>query len=181
MMPMAAGNRGHTPRPPAFAVSEPRDRPAATGGDCYGLLPIIFLTQSVSGRVSCRYKIVDRQTAASGGGGALIKTSVDKGVRSAACGLLVGYALSSSAFNDRDKTMALPSRDQTFAYESCRDLVEKLDREIGRYREVAGNNEDLDGEALLNLVHQLTDAAFNASVTSWHLCDWVFNDRLPPV
>ncbi len=25
--------------------------------------------------------------------------------------------------------MALASRDQTFAYESCRDLVEKLDRE----------------------------------------------------
>ena len=48
--------------------------------------------------------------------------------------------------------MALPSRDQTFAYESCRDLVEKLDREIDRYREVAGNDEDLDG----NLVHQLT-------------------------
>ena len=83
-------------------------------------------------------------------------------------------AQASSAFNDR--AMALPSRNQTFAYESCRDLVEKLDREIGRYREVAGNDEDHDGEALLNLVHQLTDAAFNASVTAWHLCDWVFND-----
>jgi hypothetical protein len=85
-------------------------------------------------------------------------------------------AQGSSAFNDRDKTMALPSRDQTFAYESCRDLVEKLDREIDRYREVAGTDVDVDGEALLNLVHQLTDAAFNASVTAWHLCDWVFND-----
>jgi hypothetical protein len=72
--------------------------------------------------------------------------------------------------------MALPSREQTFAYSDCRDLVAKLEREIDRYGEVAGNNEDLDGEALLNLVHQLTDAAFNASVTAWHLCDWVFND-----
>jgi hypothetical protein len=72
--------------------------------------------------------------------------------------------------------MALPSRDQTFAYETCRDLVEKLDREIDRYCAVAGNDEGLDGEALLNLVHQLTDSAFNASVTAWHICDWVFND-----
>ena len=72
--------------------------------------------------------------------------------------------------------MALPSREQTFAYESCRDLVDKLGREIDRYCEVAGNNEDLDGEALLNLVDQLRDSAFNASVTAWQLCDWVFND-----
>jgi hypothetical protein len=70
--------------------------------------------------------------------------------------------------------MALPSRDQTFAYEGCRDLVEKLDRENNRYSEVVGSDEA--GDALLNLVHQLTDSAFNASVTAWHLCDWVFND-----
>jgi hypothetical protein len=72
--------------------------------------------------------------------------------------------------------MALPSRDQTFAYENCRDLVEKLDREIDRYCEVAGNDQMLEGDTLLNLVDQLKDSAFNASVTAWHLCDWVFND-----
>jgi hypothetical protein len=70
--------------------------------------------------------------------------------------------------------MALPSRDQTFAYENCRDLVEKLDREIDRYCEVAGTDDT--GANVLDLVHQLTDSAFNAAVTAWHLCDWVFND-----
>jgi hypothetical protein len=70
--------------------------------------------------------------------------------------------------------MALPSRDQTFAYESCRDLVEKLDREIDRYCEVSGNDDT--GDNLLTLVHQLTDSAYNAAVTAWHICDWVFND-----
>jgi hypothetical protein len=70
--------------------------------------------------------------------------------------------------------MALPSRDQTFAYENCRDLVEKLDREIDRYSEVAGTDDT--GANVLTLVHQLMDSAFNASVTAWHICDWVFND-----
>jgi hypothetical protein len=70
--------------------------------------------------------------------------------------------------------MALPSRGQTFAYENCQDLVEKLDREIDRYCEVAGNDDT--GANVLTLVHQLTDSAFNAAVTAWHLCDWVFND-----
>jgi len=28
----------------------------------------------------------------------------------------------------------------------------------------------------LKLVSQLEDSAFNASVTGWHLRDWVFND-----
>jgi hypothetical protein len=28
----------------------------------------------------------------------------------------------------------------------------------------------------LKLVDQLKDSAFNASVTAWQLCDWVFND-----
>jgi hypothetical protein len=32
---------------------------------------------------------------------------------------------------------------------------------------------------LLKLVHQLKDSAFNAAVTAWHLCDWVFNDMTP--
>ena len=72
--------------------------------------------------------------------------------------------------------MALPSRDQTFAYENCRDLLEKLDREIKRYRDVAGTELGEMGERLLRLVDQLKDSAFNASVTAWHLCDWVFND-----
>lgn len=72
--------------------------------------------------------------------------------------------------------MALPSRDKTFAYENCRDLLEKLDREIDRYCEVAGNDQMLKPEVMLKLVDQLKDSAFNASVTAWHLCDWVFND-----
>jgi hypothetical protein len=75
--------------------------------------------------------------------------------------------------------MALPSRDQTFAYENCRDLVEKLDREIDRYCAVAGNDELLDAGKLVELVDQLKDSAFNAAVTAWHLCDWVFNDTGP--
>ncbi len=72
--------------------------------------------------------------------------------------------------------MALPSRKQTFAYENCRDLVEKLHREIERYCAVAGSQLSESGEDLLRLVDQLKDSAFNASVTAWHLSDWVFND-----
>jgi hypothetical protein len=75
--------------------------------------------------------------------------------------------------------MALPSRDQTFAFEHSRDLLDKLVREIGRYREVDGNDEVLEPAETLTLVDQLKDSAFNAAVTAWHLCDWVFND-LPP-
>jgi hypothetical protein len=71
--------------------------------------------------------------------------------------------------------MPLPSREQTFAFADCRELLEKLDREIDRYREVAGRDEDKPN-ALLKLVEQLKDSAFNASVTAWHLSDWVFND-----
>jgi hypothetical protein len=75
--------------------------------------------------------------------------------------------------------MALPSRAQTFALENCRDLVQKLSREIDRYREVAGNDEEHDWDALIRVVNQLNDSAFNAAVTAWHLCDWVFNDMTP--
>jgi hypothetical protein len=71
--------------------------------------------------------------------------------------------------------MAIPSRKQTFGYTDCRDLVEKLDREIDRYEAVAGKNA-VDEEDLINLVFQLTDSAFNASVTAWQIGDWVFND-----
>jgi hypothetical protein len=75
--------------------------------------------------------------------------------------------------------MALPSREQTFAFAHCRELLEKLDRENDRYREVAGRDEVLEPEALVKLVDQLKDSAYNASVTAWHLCDWVFNDMTP--
>jgi len=64
--------------------------------------------------------------------------------------------------------MPLPNRPQTF-YESCRDLLEKLDREIDRYRSIAGRDDH-------NVVEELKDIAFNASVTAWQLGDWVFND-----
>ena len=70
--------------------------------------------------------------------------------------------------------MALPGRDQTFACENCREMLDKLKREIERYREVAG--EKPQGEMLLRHVDQLRDSTFNASVTAWHLADWVFND-----
>jgi hypothetical protein len=75
--------------------------------------------------------------------------------------------------------MPLPSRAQTFAFDNCRDLLNKLEREIDRYQEVAGHDERDDPEALLKLVSQLTDSAFNAAVTAWQLCDWVFNDMTP--
>jgi hypothetical protein len=73
--------------------------------------------------------------------------------------------------------MALPGRAQTFAYENCREMLSKLKREIDRYREVAG--EKPQGETLLRYVNQLKDSAFNASVTAWHMADWVFNDLKP--
>lgn len=74
--------------------------------------------------------------------------------------------------------MALLSREQTFGFADCRELLEKLNRELDRYHGVAGRDE-LESEALMNLVDQLKDSAFNASVTAWHLCDWVFNDMTP--
>jgi hypothetical protein len=74
--------------------------------------------------------------------------------------------------------MPLPSRDQAFALESCRDLLEKLDRELDRYRAVAGRDQN-EPQALFDLVNQLKDSAFNAAVTAWQLGDWVFNDMTP--
>ena len=47
--------------------------------------------------------------------------------------------------------MALPSREETFAFADCRELLEKLDREINRHQEVAGRDE-LEPGALVNLV-----------------------------
>jgi hypothetical protein len=60
--------------------------------------------------------------------------------------------------------MALPGRPQTFALENCRDLLNKLKREIERFS-AAGNN-----------IETRKDFAFNAAVTAWALCDWVFAD-----
>src|SRR5713101_5536257 len=66
--------------------------------------------------------------------------------------------------------MPLPGREQTFAYESCRDLLDKLEREIDRYRTSVRDDAG---------VEELKDIAFNAAVTAWHLSDWVFNDLTP--
>jgi len=71
--------------------------------------------------------------------------------------------------------MALPTRPQTFAFENCRELLTKLEREIYRYLSVAGSRE-ADPVEVMNVVDTLKDAAFNASVTAWHLTDWVFHD-----
>ena len=65
--------------------------------------------------------------------------------------------------------MALPGRDKTFAFENCRDVLAKLEREISRFR-MASNHDQID---------DMKDIAFNASVTAWHLCDWVFHDLTP--
>jgi hypothetical protein len=47
-------------------------------------------------------------------------------------------------------------------------MLDKLAREIDRYQEVAGRDEE-DHAAQLKLVDQLRDSALNAAVTSWHL------------
>jgi hypothetical protein len=60
--------------------------------------------------------------------------------------------------------MAFPGRPQTFALENCRDLLNKLEREIVRFN-AAGND-----------IEDRKDFAFNAAVTAWSLCDWVFED-----
>jgi hypothetical protein len=62
--------------------------------------------------------------------------------------------------------VALPGRDKTFAFENCRDLLRKLEREIERFREAQDQDD----------VELLKDLAFNISVTAWHLCDWTFAD-----
>jgi hypothetical protein len=60
--------------------------------------------------------------------------------------------------------MALPGRLHTFALENCRDLLNKLKREMERFSAAGTNIEDRK------------DFAFNAAVTAWSLCDWVFED-----
>lgn len=58
--------------------------------------------------------------------------------------------------------MALPGRAQTFAIESCRDMLEKLDWELHQ----------LKGDALLDPT-TCRYTAFNAAVTAWQIADWV--------
>jgi hypothetical protein len=65
--------------------------------------------------------------------------------------------------------MALPGRDKTFAFETSRDMLLKLEREIDRYMTALS----------VDNVEALQDTAFNICVTAWHLCDWVFNDLTP--
>jgi hypothetical protein len=60
--------------------------------------------------------------------------------------------------------MAFPGRAQTFALEDCRGLLDKLKREIERFVAAGDDIEDRK------------DFAFNAAVTAWCLCDWVFED-----
>lgn len=62
--------------------------------------------------------------------------------------------------------MALPSRDKTFAFADCRDVLDKLKREVGRYK-AAYEAGDLES---------MKDVAFNISITGWQLCEWVFAD-----
>jgi hypothetical protein len=62
--------------------------------------------------------------------------------------------------------MPLPGRDKTFALENCRDLLNKLEREVDRLRAARAHND----------ITTMIDTAFNAAVTAWHLCDWVFGD-----
>jgi predicted acetyltransferase len=64
--------------------------------------------------------------------------------------------------------MPLPGREQTFAYVNCSDVLEKLRRELDRYRSIVGSDRPS--------VDDLRDTAFNASVTAWHLADWVFHE-----
>ena len=63
--------------------------------------------------------------------------------------------------------MAFPAREKTFKVENCRDLYNKLEREIDRFKREQAN-------PLF-----LADHAFNVVVTAWHLCDWVFADLTP--
>ena len=57
--------------------------------------------------------------------------------------------------------MALPARSHTFALETCRDVLGKLEWEID------GLEQEQDMPAL-------AFRAFNCAVTAWHLSDWVW-------
>ena len=60
--------------------------------------------------------------------------------------------------------MALAGVPQTFAFESARDMAEKLDWEIELYR----REEDLQPKLW---------RAFNVAVTAWHISDWIWKKR----
>ncbi len=64
--------------------------------------------------------------------------------------------------------MAIPSRDQTFALESCRDLVRKLEYDLV----LLGKDRPDDTDYLPFM-------AFNAAITAWQLSDWVWLDMTP--
>jgi hypothetical protein len=57
--------------------------------------------------------------------------------------------------------MALPARAHTFALESCRDVLDKLEWEI-------------EGLSREQRMPALAYSAFNCAVTAWHLADWVW-------
>jgi hypothetical protein len=50
---------------------------------------------------------------------------------------------------------------QTFGLNSCRDLCEKLKRELNRLNAAKGRED-------------ITDHCINFSITAWHLCDWIW-------
>ena len=52
--------------------------------------------------------------------------------------------------------MAFPGRPHTFALENCRNLLDKLKREIDRLKSAAPNDFDTH-----------IDSAFNVAVTAW--------------
>jgi hypothetical protein len=70
--------------------------------------------------------------------------------------------------------MPLPGQPQTFAFPNCRGLLSKLEREIDRYSEARRAASALS--APVKEVDDMRDAAFNAAITAWHLCDWVYED-----
>jgi hypothetical protein len=60
--------------------------------------------------------------------------------------------------------MALPGQPQTFAIDSCRDMLNKLEWEI----------EQLQLPVASYSPQHLQYGCYNAAVTAWHLADWVY-------
>jgi hypothetical protein len=58
--------------------------------------------------------------------------------------------------------MALPGQQQTFAIDSCRDMLDKLGWEIEQLKLAQDD------------VKPLQYGCYNAAVTAWHLADWVY-------
>lgn len=63
--------------------------------------------------------------------------------------------------------MPLPGRDQTLAFESCKDMLTKLAWEVESLRHHLAVGLPID---------QATYWATNAAITAWHLVDWVYAD-----